>query len=133
MTRQPSSSQLRRFGLTVGIGLTVIGLLSWYRGHSTMPRVLWIIGGTLSILGLTMPNLLLPVQRAWMALAVVLGWINTSIILSLLYYAAFTPVGVIMRFFRDPLDRRFRDQDATSYWMRREVPPLDLKAYERQF
>jgi hypothetical protein len=41
MTRQ-SSSQLRRFGLTVGVGLAMIGLLSWYRGHDTAPLVLWV-------------------------------------------------------------------------------------------
>ena len=131
MIRQ-SSSQLRRFGLTVGVGLAVIGLLSWYRGHDTAPRVLWLIGGTLSVLGLTVPNLLLPVQRAWMALALVLGWINTRVILTLIFYVVFTPVGVVMRFFRDPLDRRFHNQD-TSYWVHRKAALLDIEAYKRQF
>jgi saxitoxin biosynthesis operon SxtJ-like protein len=131
MTGQ-SSAHLRRFGLTVGAGLAILGVLSWYRGHATAPPVLWAIGGTLSVLGLTVPNLLLPVEKAWMALALVLGWINTRIILSLLFYVVFTPIGVVMRFFRDPLNRRFRDQDA-GYWIHRETARLDLEAYKRQF
>jgi len=132
MKQETSSSQLRRFGFTVAVGLTLIGLLSWYRGHTSVPATLWTIGAVLFLLGLIVPNCLLPIQKVWMGLAMALGWVNTRIILSLLFYAVLTPIGVIMRLFRDPLDRRLHD-GRVSYWVQKEPKPFDPKAYEQQF
>jgi hypothetical protein len=67
-----------------------------------------------------------------MDLALVLAWVNTRIILTLLFYAVFTPIGVIMRLFRDPLDRRLHD-GRVSYWVPKEPEPFDPKRYENQF
>jgi hypothetical protein len=132
MMEEPSHRHLRRFGFTVAAGLTVIGLVSWNRDHLVVPWTLWAIAGLLGLLGLLMPRLLIPVQRAWMALGMALGWLNTRIILTILFYATFTPIGAIMRWFRDPLDRQLQKERA-SYWVRREPLPMDPKTYERQF
>jgi len=132
MRRESSRPQMRRFGLTVALGLTLIGLLSWYRGHTSVPTVLWTIATVLFLFGLIAPNLLVPIQRVWMGLAIALGWVNTRIILSLLFYAVITPTGVVMRFFRDPLDRRLGD-GRTSYWVKKDSKPFDPKSYENQF
>ena len=61
-----------------------------------------------------------------------LGWINTRLILSVLFYGIFTPLGMIMRLFRDPLDRQLR-KERESYWVRKKTPTFDQKAYEKQF
>jgi hypothetical protein len=132
MIEAPSPRQLRRFGFTVAAGLLVIGLISWYRNHLAVPWVLWTMAALLGLLGLFLPHLLARVQRAWMALGTALGWVNTRVILTLLFYTTFTPIGAIMRRFRDPLDRRLA-KEQTSYWVRRQRQPLDHKAYERQF
>jgi len=132
MKQETSSIQLRRFGFIVSGGLTLVGLLSWYRGHTTMPEVLWTIATVLFLLGLSVPKLLRPVQKLWMGLAMVLAWVNTRIILTCLFYALFTPIGMIMRLFRDPLDRQLRD-GRVSYWIRKEPKPFDSKSYENQF
>ena len=132
MRQQSSRLQLRRFGFIVSGGLALIGLLSWYRGHTTMPKVLWIIATVLFLFGLILPSLLRPVQKVWMGLAMVLAWVNTRIILTVLFYAVFTPIGVIMRLFRDPLDRRLQD-GRSSYWVQKQSKPFDPKAYENQF
>jgi hypothetical protein len=129
---ETSGRQLRRFGLTVGGGLTLLAALSWYRGHSYTPAALALLGTALLLLGMVAPNSLRPVERFWLGLGTILGWINTRIILSLLYYAVFAPVGMIMRLFRDPLDRRLGDS-RPSHWVRREAIPLNPKAYENQF
>jgi len=132
MRPESSRPQMRRFGLTVASGLTLIGLLSWYRGHTSVPTVLWTIATVLFLFGLIAPNLLVPIQRVWMGLAIALGWVNTRIILSLLFYAVITPTGVVMRFFRDPLDRRLGD-GRNSYWVKKDSKPFDPKSYENQF
>jgi hypothetical protein len=43
-----------------------------------------------------------------------------------------TPVGLVLRLVRDPLNRSMRDTDATN-WVRREPRPVDPASYERQF
>lgn len=82
--------------------------------------------------GAVAPAVLGPVHRVWMAFATVLGHVNTRIILTVLFYLVMTPVGLIMRLFRDPLDRSLRDR-STTQWIKRESGPVDPGRYERQF
>jgi hypothetical protein len=132
MTGRLSNAELRKFGLTVGGAFAILGAISWWRGHETPPRVLWTIAVLLAVPGAVAPAILGPVHTAWMAFANVLGRINTRIILTVLYYLVMTPVGVIMRLFRDPLDRALRQQKE-SHWIKREIEPVDPGRYERQF
>lgn len=120
-----------RFDFTLCGGLALIGLGSWYRGHTTVPVVLWTISIALVLFRLISPRAFRSVRTVWMRLATILAWVNTRIILSLLFYAVLTPIGVIMRIFRDPLDRRLSD-GRSSYWVPKE-PTSDPKAYDNQF
>ena len=127
-----SRRKLRKFGLTVGTALLVIGAVSRLRGHESVSLGLAAAGGLLLVLGLVLPQALGPIEKAWMALAMVLAWINTRIILSVLFVAAFTPVGLVRRMIHDPLERKFRDGKST-YWVPRERKPAGRVQYERQF
>ena len=127
-----SKSDLRKFGLTVGGAFTLLGLISWWRGHEIPPRVLWTLATLLIVPGLVAPALLGPVQRGWMRFAQALGHVNTRIILTLLFYVVFAPIGFVMRLFRDPLDRSLK-QGSNSTWVRRTLGPVDKASYERQF
>ena len=124
--------QLRRFGLTVAIGFTLIGSLSWWRGHTVAPATLWAMATLMIVPTLAAPMLLAPVERGWLTVGAWLGWINTRIILTVLFYVVVTPIGMVMRIFRDPLDRRLHEA-GTSYWNRRPVRPFDAADYLRQF
>jgi hypothetical protein len=127
-----SSSELRRFGLTVGGVFLLLGLLSWWRGHYLPPRIFWTLGLLLVVPGLLAPGVLGPVQRVWMRAALVLGEINGRIILTVLFYGVIFPVGRILRLFRDPLDRALDDGKASN-WVKRDAGPVDPARYERQF
>jgi hypothetical protein len=131
MTRLPDA-ELRKFGLTVGGVFAVLGVVSWWRGHDVAPKVLWTIGALLIAPGLVAPALLAPVQRAWMRLALVLGHVNTRIILTAVFYLVMTPIGFVMRLFRDPLDRSLRDAQS-SQWVKRSGEDFQPSRYERQF
>jgi Saxitoxin biosynthesis operon protein SxtJ len=61
-----------------------------------------------------LPRSLTYVHRVWMAAGEALGWVNTRIILSVIFYGLVTPMGIIMRRFgRDPMQRRFEPGVAT--------------------
>jgi hypothetical protein len=85
------------------------------------------------VVGLLVPVALKPLYLAWMALARVLAFVNTHILLALVFYTLFTITGGIMRIVgRDPLDRKL-SATASSYWTRREKPLLERDHYKRQF
>lgn len=127
-----SSRDLRKFGISVGTAFLVLGTVSRWRGHELPPRVLWTLGALLFAPGLVAPALLAPVQRVWMAAAEVMGRFNTRVILGLLFYLVFTPIGAVMRLFRDPLTRSLRDTER-SHWIRRTLEPVSRTRYEKQF
>jgi hypothetical protein len=67
------------------------------------------------VLGLTWPRSLTHVYRLWMRLGEGLGWINTRLILGVVFYLLFTPLGLYMRLRgKDPM-RRTLAPEAESY------------------
>ena len=130
--REVTQPALRKFGLTVGGVFCLLGAVSWWRGHEVAPTIMWSLGAPLVLLGAVAPALLRPVERAWMAMAEVLGRINTRIILTALYFLVVTPVGWLRRRSEDPLDRRMRD-GRPSTWVMRARGPVDPARYRQQF
>ena len=127
-----STAELRRFGLTVGAAFLILASISWWRGHVIPPRILGALGIFLLVPGLLAPSVLGPVQRGWMRGAAVLGEVNGRIILTVLFFVVIWPIGRILRFVRDPLDRSLSD-GKTSNWVKREKTAVDRERYERQF
>lgn len=128
----PSRKELRKFGLSVGMAFSLLGTLSWYRGHHIPPLVLWALGVPLILGGALLPDVLAPVQRAWFRFAAIVGHFNMRVILSVFYFLIVTPLSLVMRLFRDPLDRKF-EKDRETYWAPRERGQADAGGYEKQF
>ncbi|PYV44932.1 MAG: sxtJ [Acidobacteria bacterium] len=115
--------QLRSFGLLVGGVFVLIGL--WpvvFRGQTLRGWAL-LAAGLLVLPAVVLPKTLKPIYRVWMAAGHVLGWINTRIILSVVFYIVFTPSGLIMRLFgKDPM-RRGSEPAADTYRVNRHPRP----------
>lgn len=116
MTDTPTKKQLKEFGYLVGFGLPI--LIGWLIpsliGHGFRAWTLW-IGIPALILGLVAPALLKQPFRAWMALGHALGWVNSHIILGLVFIVVLQPIAYVMRLFgHDPL-RRKKDNGGKSY------------------
>ena len=108
------AKQLRSFGLLVGGIFLLLGVGPLMTGKELR---LWaaIPGCALILLALVLPRSLSGVHRIWMKIGHVLGWINTRIILSLVFYGMFVPIGFFMRLRgRDPMRRQY-DSEAKSY------------------
>jgi hypothetical protein len=123
MTEQLNMKELRNFGLIVGGVFLIIGMwpLVW-RGEGMR---LWALGlgGVLVTLGLLLPAALAPVFKVWMKVGHVLGWINTRIILGILFYGLITPMGMVMRLFGWDAMRRVLERDAHTYRVVRQPRP----------
>lgn len=123
MHQDVSAKQLRSFGLLVGGVFALIGL--WPAVFRGTPLRLWALVGAGLLIGpaLVIPHILKSVYQVWMVLGHVLGWINTRIILSLIFYAVFTPAGVLMRLFKNDPMRRKPEPGAESYRVVRQPRP----------
>ena len=107
MPEPKSPGQLRSFGLIVAAGFAVIGL--WpavFRGQHFRTWAL-VLSAALLIPALVRPSVLRPFFRGWMLVGHCLGWVNTRIILSLLFFLLFTPISFVMRLMgRDSMARK---------------------------
>ena len=107
---------LRKFGLVTGaIFGTIFGiLLPWIKDHGFVLWP-WIVVSVLWTLALIAPLALNPVYNGWMRVGNIVGRINTSLILLIIFYVIIFPVGIFMRIFgRDPLSRKL-DKNILSY------------------
>lgn len=111
--------------------LTVVAAVRvWRRGVDEVVIAALIVAALFAIAGFVPMEPLAPVYRWWMRLAEGLGWINTRVLLVMIFYLVVTPLGLVMRLFRrDPLDMARRH----SYWT--EPPPNSYgdRHFEKQF
>ena len=123
MASPAEGAQLRHFGVIVGGIFGVIGLWpAMTRGQS--PRF-WMmgLGVVLVVPALVAPRVLAPAHRAWMALGNALGWVNTRLVLGLIFFGVVTPTGIVLRLAgRDPM-RRAVDPAASTYSVSRKPRP----------
>jgi len=129
-----TKKELRKFGISVGLVFFIIGLLFQFVWDSQFTfYVLSGIGLFLILFGIVLPKVLLPLHKVWMTLALILGFIMTRVILSILFYIIVTLVGMIAKIFRkDFLDKRI-DKNKKSYWHERETSTYTKELTERQF
>lgn len=126
------NKMLRDFGLVTG-GITVIlfGLLLPWLLELNFPVWPWAIAVALWSCALIYPRLLSYVYRGWMAIGSVLGWVNTRIILGLVFYVVIMPIGLLMRLFgKDQLALKLSDKEK-SY--RIKSKKSDKQQMERPF
>lgn len=111
-----SKHELRKFGLTTGaIVAALFGLFLPWVFNNSYPYWPWILASVLWIWALIMPVTLRPVYAGWMKVGHVLGWINTRIILGLMFFTVFFVVGLILKVLgKDPMSRKI-DNSVESY------------------
>ena len=127
-----NKKEFRKFGITIGVFLILVGLVLFLR-RSDYAMTVGIIGTAFCAIGLILPVLLRPFYIIWMSLASVLGFIMTRVILSLVFYLIFTPVGLVLRLLRKDLLNRKIEPDKQSYWELRPEEEYDPKSSEKQY
>jgi Saxitoxin biosynthesis operon protein SxtJ len=123
MQNEITIKQLRSFGLLIGGIFALIGL--WpVVVHNVDPRWWSLVVAIVLILpALVYPKSLFWIHKGWMAVGHVLGWINTRIILGVVFYVIVTPIGMFRRWLgRDPMGRQLRP-DLDSYRVVRKPRP----------
>ena len=121
-----SKNQLREFGLLIGFGFPLLigWLIPTLMGHEFRAWTLWV--GFIGLLfGITSPRLLYYPYKFWIKLGLILEWVNSRIILFLVYVIALLPIALVMRLIGyDPL--RTKPKEVKTYREDRKKCKTDL-------
>ena len=126
MHEKISKNKLREFGLIIGFGFPIIfgWLLPLLTGHVFREWTVW-VGSLALIIGLSVPRLLYYPYKSWMALGHSLGWVNSHIILGIVFIFVLQPIAFIMRLTgHDPL--RIKRKRKKTYKENRQNHETDL-------
>jgi hypothetical protein len=76
------------------------------------------------------PNVLAPLNKAWLSLSLFLGKVVSPMVLSIIFFILITPVAVISRLFgRDAL--LLKKRRVPSYWIDKES--IEPESFKNQF
>ena len=128
MKIENSKKVLKEFGLIVGLGIPIIfGLiLPIFTKHEIRFWTL-AVGIPLIFISFVKPNLLFYPYKLWMKLGEILGWINSRLILGLVYLIVLQPIALIMKLFGyDPLKKK-KNHIINSYRENNKNSVINLK------
>lgn len=122
-------TRLRKFGLGAGGILILLATVMFFRDRRTGAMATSSLGSLFILTALAAPRILAPVERLFIRVGGVLGWVNTRILLGLVFILLITPIAVVMRISgRDPLSRKRKPGEA-SCWQ----PKSGESSFEKMF
>ena len=139
----PRRRTLRLFGRYTGAFVALLGAWVLWR-HAllgmqfsaetteALSAVLLSAGALMLLLGVVRPQWLRWVYIAMNVAAFPIGWVVSHLILFVVFYLFFVPLGLIFKLIgRDALHRK-PDVDAKTYWVNHS-PPRSAKGYFNQY
>jgi len=125
-------SSNRLFGCVLIAGIAVVEVHALWLGARLYPWLLELVG-VIAVVTALRPEWLSPLRRGAASLSNALRRLLSPLLLGLLFYGVFTPLGLIMRLWgRDLMKRKFEPQ-ALTYWVRRVPRALTAESFREQF
>lgn len=133
----PPPRQLRQFGWIALVGFPLVGVLLGIGPVGALgPAFLYVLLGLGAVMGVSAAlDMLWAVRPVYVVMTLIawpIGMVLSTVLMALVFYGMFTPVGLAFRLFgRDPLERGL-DPEAKSYWIPRRLertPQSYLRLY----
>lgn len=122
----------RSFGFTFAVVFALIGGWLTWKAHRFGVGFL-AAAGLFALIAIVAPKLLHGLNVVWMRFGALLNQVVSPIIMGVIFFGVFAPVGLLFRLRgRDALRRKF-EPESTSYWIPRDPPGPDGKSLPRQF
>ena len=125
----PSNKKIGIFFFIILTILSVVLFIYDYPLISVITLTTGLISLTLSYLK---PDLLLPVNKAWMTLGYLLGYIVSPIVIGSIFFVIFTPISIFLKIIgRDEL--KLVNKNSDSYWRKRQLNKDSQTSFKNQF
>lgn len=122
----------RGFGFVFATACSVVTLLLLWTGSSAYWPWLW-AAGAFALAALLVPRILHPLNFLWFKFGLLLHRVITPVVLGMMFFAVFVPIGLCMRLLRKrPLDLSF-DSKTDTYWIFRRPPGPPPGSFNNQF
>lgn len=113
--------------------LSLFALIFLYKQRATAATIFGFIAACFMLFALIAPKLLGPVETVWMGFARALGATNTRIIMGLIYFLIFIPLGLLFKALgRDEMRRRWASGAETN-WEEYRPHQRNSRHYENMF
>ena len=129
----PNLPSNRNFGFLLTGVFAYFSAHGAYHGASASVVYRWLIAGmAMGLVTFAAPNLLTPLNKAWMKLGELMGKVVSPLVLGVIFLLLITPVGLITRLFgRDEL--HLKRQNVESYWVNRSPAGPAGDSFKNQF
>ena len=106
---------------SVGIVFAAVALIVAYlwRSNEAVLMTALVASVVLAVISFVIPQVLRPLNVAWMKLAHLLSKVINPVIMFVLFVVTIIPFGILMKAWHDPLRRR-RGRENKSYWIMRQ-------------
>lgn len=121
-----------KFGFFFSAVFVAVGVYSYWNGHPYVACFFVALGLLFAAIAIVKADLLLPLNKLWMRFGILIGMIVSPIVLGVIFYLLFTPIGVFMRLVgRDELRLKFKRK--STYWMLRDSSTSQNSTFKNQF
>ena len=124
--------ELRKFAITMCVAFFLIGGFLFIKGKNAYLTI-WIISSIFLLSGLFLPKILKPIYIIWMVFANIMSWIMTRIILGILFFLVFTPMGLVSKIIGKEFVSLKWKIDKPTYWNYIVADDKTKRNYEQQF
>ena len=130
--KKNNKKELRKFAFTIGIVMIILAIVLMI-SQSNLHIYFLSFAILIILMAVIRPNLLKWFYFIWMSLALIIGYIMTRVILTLIYIIMFAPAGIVIRLLRkDPLKEKFIPE-AKTYWIPKDKQVFLPENAEKQY
>jgi len=124
----------KSFGITFAVVFGLIAAWLYWRKHVPIYSVLAAAAAIFFLAaGYLTPQVLRPINLVWLKFGLLLHKIVNPIVMGILFFVVFTPMGFIMRLAGKDLLSLKRDGAAASYWSPRQASTEVETSMKNQF
>ena len=124
----------RSFGITFAVVFALLAAFSyWHRGAGNTFYVTLAVSAVFAVVTLVAPRTLRPLNLIWLKFGLLLHKIVNPLIMGILFFGIFTPMGVVMRMFGVDFLRMKRKPVAESYWIAKSDDAIPDSSMKNQF
>jgi hypothetical protein len=121
----------KKFGYFFTVVFTIIASYFYFNKSLNLTYLFGVVAAFFILVTILKDDLLLPLNRLWIRLGLLIGMIISPIVLGLIFFTLFSPVGIFMRLFgRDELHLKYKKKP--SYWILRD-DSIHADSFKRQF
>lgn len=124
-----SKKNLRNFGYLFCGVFMFLGIIN--RENPQFFYIMLVVGVLFFAVSVLIPTLLKPFYMSWMSMALVLGTIMSTVLLSILFFVGLTTTGLIARLFNKKFLQLDKDNKAKTYWVSRDYT-VEKSMYDKQ-